>query len=92
MEMTDVSLPFTAVQSAGGPYQDEAYLAGYEMGAVEASVKASLVAGERPRNVFIRPSNLHQLDLLAMKFGMALRVSQHPAAEGRLYVSFVQPV
>lgn len=58
-------MPFTVVASKGGPYDDAAYCAGYEMGQLDAA----LAAGPRLHQVTIRTANVPQADLVAMRHG-----------------------
>lgn len=58
-------MPFTVVASKGGPYDDAAYCAGYEMGQLDAA----LSAGPRLHQVTIRTANVPQADLVAMRRG-----------------------
>lgn len=59
-------MPFLAVTSKGGPYDDEAYVAGYEMGLLDARL-----AEARPDllETTIHTTNVAQADLIAMQHG-----------------------
>lgn len=61
----DLVMPFVVVTSKGGPYDDEAFVAGYRIGAIDAemrhralSVSATCRAPDEP-----------QIDLVAMRHG-----------------------
>lgn len=58
-------MPFVAVASKGGPYGDDAYTAGYEMGILDAT----LAAKPREHQVTIHTTNKQQADLIAMRRG-----------------------
>jgi hypothetical protein len=62
----DLEMPFVTVTSKGGPHEDGAYVAGWEMGALDA-----LLEHARPPLVesTIHASNVPQADLVAMKHG-----------------------
>lgn len=58
-------MPFIAVTSKGGPFDDASYCAGYEMGQLDAALQA----GPRLHQVTIRTANVEQADLMAMRYG-----------------------
>lgn len=62
----DLVMPFVTVASKGGPHEDGAYAAGWEMGALDGLLEHS-----RPPLVesTIHTSNVPQADLVAMKHG-----------------------
>ena len=55
-------MPFVVVESAGGPYEDESYIAGFEASRIDALLT------QLPRRIAIavRTPNLPQVDLIAM--------------------------
>ena len=59
-------MPFVVCASQGGPYNDDAYVAGYETGALDAKLHY-----ERPDllQVTVHTDNVPQLDLVAMRHG-----------------------
>jgi hypothetical protein len=60
-------MPFLPVASRGGPYDDGAYCAGYEMGRLDEALKGAL--GVRRVEATIRMANVQQADLIAMQHG-----------------------
>jgi hypothetical protein len=63
----ELLMPFVVVRSMGGPYDDEAWVAGYEMGQLDqylASCRPEVVA----RSYVCRTDNTPQVDLLAMRY------------------------
>jgi hypothetical protein len=60
------SMPFVAVASKDGPYEDGAYAAGWEMGSLDTQL--TLVRPER-LTVTVRSDNLDQAYLIAMRHG-----------------------
>jgi len=63
-------MPFVVVTSKGGPYQDDAFVAGFQCGTIAASLELAM-----PLNVdrlfwpIFRTALAPQIDLLAMRFG-----------------------
>lgn len=66
----ELVMPFVACSSVGGPYEDEAYCAGYEMGALDATLTSSKAMGVLPVHATIQAGNRAQADLVAMKHGL----------------------
>jgi hypothetical protein len=61
-------MPFVTVASKGGPHDDAAYVAGWEMGALDEVLDlADGIAVSVDRT--IRAENREQADLIAMKHG-----------------------
>lgn len=61
----EMVMPFVAVQSKGGPYDDAAYVAGYQMGLLDAELSGSVFDQGRAIGV----ANRAQADLIAMRHG-----------------------
>jgi hypothetical protein len=64
----ELLLPFLPVQSLDGPYEDCAYVAGWEMGMLDGELR---MGGHREFAVTIRQENREQADLVAMRHGYA---------------------
>lgn len=62
----DLVMPFLPVTSNGGPHDDDAYTAGYEMGGLDATLKSG---GGVEYQAIIRTENAKQADLIAMQHG-----------------------
>lgn len=58
-------MPFVACRSEGGPYDDEAFVAGYRLGILDAKLHARQPTFSEP----IEPLAREQCDLLAMRYG-----------------------
>lgn len=58
-------MPFVTVASKGGPYDDDAYVAGYEMGQLDAA----LALRPEEHAATVRTENAIQADLIAMRHG-----------------------
>lgn len=68
----ELVMPFVAVTSRGGPFDDAAYTAGYEMGLLDAALQAA--AGPIVERT-VREENREQADLLAMRHGWTIECS-----------------
>lgn len=63
----ELVMPFVTVASKGGPHEDQAYVAGWEMGALDAFLQHGYVVN--PWQQTIRTDNVPQADRIAMKHG-----------------------
>jgi hypothetical protein len=63
-------MPFVTTNSNGGPHDDESYVAGYEMGQLDARLAAAAHHGLGCPEVVIQRKNLPQAELIAMRHGM----------------------
>jgi hypothetical protein len=67
----ELVMPFVAVASNGGPFDDQAYAAGWEMGALDALLEhGQPPVHEQP----LLTENAAQADLVAMKHGYRAEV------------------
>lgn len=64
-------MPFVVCASNGGPYEDVAFVAGYECGMVEAALQTAPATERRT----VRSANLPQLDLIAMRLGFVMAIT-----------------
>jgi hypothetical protein len=67
-------MPFVSVASKGGPYDDDAYAAGWAMGALDTRLAMSFVPVHEET---VRAADVPQADLIAMKHGY--RMEQQPS-------------
>lgn len=71
-------MPFVVCASQGGPYDDAAFVAGYELGHLAARLESG-------RHHFLRvtlhTASMPQVDLLAMKCGYTMRYQVMPQDE-----------
>lgn len=65
-------MPFVTVMSVGGPHEDAAYTAGYQMGMLAVSLRVMRDMGGDPTITLIHRSNLPQADLIAMNNGFLM--------------------
>lgn len=61
----ELVMPFLPIQSMGGPHPDAAYVAGYEMGLLDAQLGGSVFA----QGHAIHLENRERADLIAMRHG-----------------------
>lgn len=66
----ELAVPFKLVTSQGGPYDDDAFTAGFECGATDAAMKAVVAAGGTGIIVTVRTAHIGQLELHAMYRGL----------------------
>lgn len=66
-----VVMPFLVVQSKGGPYEDEAFTAGWAMGSLDAKLEALSIdlRAAYKIGVTVPTECIPQIDLIAMKHG-----------------------
>lgn len=84
-------MPFVVCQSQGGPYEDEAFCAGWSLGLIAA--KLSEYAVDRvPMTTVVRTPSLPQVELLAMQHGYLTAVEHFDGAPDEWStVTFVVP-
>jgi hypothetical protein len=64
----DLVVPFVVVASKGGPYDDEAYCAGWQMATVDSKL-ANCPEGLKGLRMVVYSANRPQADLVAMRHG-----------------------
>lgn len=69
----EMVMPFLVVRSKGGPYDDEAFTAGWAMGSLDARLGSLVIdpGGTYKIDVTVPPDCVPQIDLIAMKHGFA---------------------
>jgi hypothetical protein len=71
-------MPFLPVQSKGGPHDDNAWVAGYEMGQLDAMLGGAVF----DQGQAIRRDNREQADLIAMKHGFVAEFFEYGEEHG----------
>lgn len=66
-------LPFVVCASKGGPYEDDAYVAGYEAAQIDSVLERLAVGSDV--TVTVHAPNLPQIELVAMRRGCAAKVT-----------------
>lgn len=85
-------MPFVVVASKGGPFDDQSYTAGWEMGRLDAQLADSEmneVTWPSDTTVTIRTETVPQFDLLAMHYGYSVE-QRDSGVEGWTYVRLVR--
>ena len=69
----ELVMPFVVCASNGGPYDDDSFVAGYELGRLDRdlAVHAALEYASLART--LRSASLDQADLIAMRHGYRMR-------------------
>lgn len=62
-------LPFVVCQSKGGPYDDTAFVAGYQTGQIDARLEMAAAAGAVAVCTTVMTALVRQLELVAMNRG-----------------------
>lgn len=83
----EMLMPFLPVQSKGGPHDDGAFVAGFEMGRLDGLLQAAEAQGlalsdcvpDEGQN--IHAENREQADLIAMRYGFIASFEEYDADE-----------
>lgn len=73
----DLVMPFVLVQSVGGEYDDNAYVAGWRLGELWTLLQVAEATGLDVPRVTLPLSDAPQVDLIAMRFGFSVYHSEH---------------
>lgn len=68
----ELVMPFVAVKSEGGAFDDESFVAGAEFGAIDHNMRIAKAMDLRLPPRMVDPRLLAQIDLLAMRHGFRL--------------------
>ena len=68
-----LAVPFVAARSGGGPYDDAAFAAGFQVGQLHTAMAVGARLGTRSAEWVVRDSLAKQLDLIAMFHGYTSR-------------------
>lgn len=85
----DLVMPFTVVQSAGGPFDDQAYCAGWEAGVIDVKLMALSAFGQSATDIVCLEANWPQVSLILMKHGWNVDESSMSIADGWVSVKVV---
>lgn len=86
---TELIMPFVTVRSVGGIHDDDSYVAGYEMGALDKTMThAALSGGLWSMGAVIRRDNLPQADLIAMNHDYQMTTVDDVDGEMWVHVHF----
>lgn len=84
----DLVVPFIACTSEGGPYDDEAFVVGFQAGQIYRSLGVLGAAGGTELQATVRSDLVKQLDLIAMHHGFQTETEACDGAEGWSFVTF----
>jgi hypothetical protein len=79
-------MPFVVCQSEGGPYEDEAFVAGYDLGVLDTLLDAKPLVVHRT----MRSESLPQVELVAMKHGYTVRHGAPTGDDDWTFVEFLR--
>lgn len=68
----ELLMPFIVCASQGGPYDDEAFAAGFQLGRIYSDADAGAVMGVAPGPYTVPSACVAQVDLIAMKHGFTI--------------------
>lgn len=66
-------MPFVACQSQGGPYDDQAFVAGFRLGRLDAELPMLAALGYASISRMEYSADVEQIDLIAMRHGYRIR-------------------
>lgn len=72
-------MPFTVVKSADGPYDDEAFCAGYDCAKLWDELETCARFGATPQARHVKSGIIPQLDLIAMNHGFTVAFDDESA-------------
>ena len=84
----DLVMPFVACVSNGGPFDDDAFTAGYQAGGLDKALEILAAAGGCELRATVNAALMPQLDLIAMRHGFRLDSEACAEAEGWAFVTF----
>jgi hypothetical protein len=84
-------MPFVLVQTQGGPFDDEAFVAGMTCGALDQELTVTAALHTLPRERYIDARVLPQVDLIAMRHDYQIRLGDLDEASGWQVVEFGWP-
>jgi hypothetical protein len=79
-------MPFVVVASKGGPYDDDSFCSGWQMGGISCLL---LIGHPAVYQTTIRTDCIEQADLIAMDRGYTLRIA-HSDVEGWTFACFTR--
>lgn len=81
-------IPFVACASKGGPYDDDAFVAGYQAGRIDNALSVARTVGTTGLKATAATSLVRQLDLIAMHHGFQAKAEACEGAEGWSFITF----
>lgn len=90
LDGSELVMPFVACVSNGGPYDDESFTAGWELGAIDMALNVMAPLGATFAR-WIKPGMVEQLDLIAMKHGRRVAMGDLDDSATWRYVELLFP-
>lgn len=90
----DLAVPFIVCRSQGGPYDDAAFVAGFQAGQIHRALAAAKAVGADRLTFTVDSELTKQLDLIAMDAGFSLTIEaieeteDHPALPEWTFATF----
>ncbi len=80
-----LEMPFVACRSQGGAYDDDAFVAGWRLGVLYHELRtlfisAGVCGGEAVHRAVVRPAEVAQVDLIAMRYRATVETTPRPEA------------
>jgi len=82
-------MPFVACKSQGGAFDDTSFVSGYRLGGLDATLA---LMQPLVYQLMVKPSDLRQCDLIAMKHGYTVGWGQEDEYEGEWINVTFRPV
>lgn len=89
MTERELFMPFVNVTSRGGIFDDDAFVAGYEMGLFDAWCQQAKRLSVKSAEKLIRTDNYEQADLIAMAQGYSIATVNEADGWSEILVSLV---
>lgn len=87
----ELFMPFTVVQSQGGPLDDQAFVIGYELGLLDSELQTLAnvgCGGATPAGRHLHTLGVAQADLIAMRYGYVVDTTEGQSDEEWTWVEF----
>jgi hypothetical protein len=85
----ELVVPFIVCSSAGGPYEDDAFVAGFQAGQVDQALQAAAVARASEVRFTVDTTLVKQLELIGMSRGFPVMLAEDADdAPGWSFVTF----
>lgn len=81
-------VPFTACASQGGPFDDDAFVHGFDCGVIHTEMRILGEVGGTPRARWVKPGILGQVDLIAMHNRFTIERGETDECSGCIWVAF----
>jgi hypothetical protein len=87
----ELFMPFIVVESQGGPFPDEAFVVGYELGLLDQELQTLANVGPTrgtPAGRYVHTTGLPQADLVAMRNGYTIDTSEGQSDSTWTWIEF----